>query len=141
MNKVITVQADQAAWKKRDWGNDNLPVVQSERMEMHVTKVHANSIGVAHIHECDTLYYVLQGTIISISGDNLDCIEPQSAGSFVHVPKNLLHTVVNISDDEDAISIVTHDALDVCGATKMHPEHDEKLKDIFAKLKSKVDVA
>jgi uncharacterized RmlC-like cupin family protein len=134
MSQVRTIEIDQSQWEKRNWGVDHLPAIQSENMEMHFKKVFPNSIGVAHIHECDTLYYVLKGTIISISGDQLQHISIQKEGSFVHVPKNLLHTVANITGEE-AQTVVSHNALNVNEITKCFPEYNEKLQVIFAECR------
>lgn len=81
-------------------------------MEMHRKKVLPNSVGIPHIHHYETLYHVLQGEIISISGENLDHISVQSCGSYVHVPQGVLHTVANITNN-DAITLVTHNVHDV----------------------------
>lgn len=137
MTKVRTINISNYPWEKRAWGVDHLPAIQSENMEMHFKKVLPNTVGVAHIHECDTLYYVLQGTVISISGVNLENIETQEAGSFVHVPRNLLHTVANLNEHKEAITVVSHNALNVNESTKTFAEYNDKLQLIFSKLKLK----
>ena len=139
MTKVRTINIAKTSWEKREWGVDHLPAIQSENMEMHFKKVLPNSIGVAHIHECDTLYYVLKGTVISISGNQLEHISVQATGSFVHVPRNLLHTVANLSKNEEAITVVAHNALNVNDSTNIFPEYNNKLQSIFSKLKLNED--
>jgi uncharacterized RmlC-like cupin family protein len=110
--KVITINSSEVSWESREWGVDHLPVIKSETMEMHKKRVLSNSVGIPHIHHYETLYHVLEGELISISGDNLEHVEVQKCGSYVHVPKGLLHTVANVTSN-DAITLVAHNVQDV----------------------------
>ena len=109
---VLTIHDDNIAWEKRAWGVEHLPVIQSESMEMHKKRVLPHSIGIPHIHHYETLYYVLEGEIISLSGEDLQNTAIQTAGSYVHIPQGLLHTVANATD-ESAYTIVSHNMHDI----------------------------
>jgi len=80
-DKVRTIDDIAESWESRDWGVDHLPVIQSETMEMHKKRVLPHSVGIPHIHHYETLYHVLQGELISISGANLEHVEVQKCGS------------------------------------------------------------
>jgi len=112
---------------KRAWGVEHLPAITSENMEMHLKKVAPDSVGIPHVHTCDTLYYVMAGTLISFSGEDLSHIDHQPAGVFVCVPKGVVHTVANISDSE-VITVVAHNQTDVEATTVLLRDLEELAK-------------
>ncbi|MCF6766421.1 cupin domain-containing protein [Thiotrichales bacterium 19S3-7] len=139
MKPVLTKSFNDASWKNRQWGVEHLPIIESESMEMHLKKVLPNSCGTPHIHHYETLYYVIKGEIISISGENLENISVQKAGSFVWVPQGTLHTVLNIQNSE-AISVVTHNRKNITDECTIFNNLEPNALAIFNKLKNTINI-
>jgi len=133
-DRVITIEDNKSfTWENRDWGVEHLAVIKSESMEMHHKKVLPHSVGIPHKHHYETLYYVLSGEIISISGENLEHVSIQKAGSYVHVPNGVLHTVANLGD-ESAITLVVHNIHNVEDKCTTYFEKEDVAKSVIAKL-------
>lgn len=119
---------------KRAWGVEHLPAIMSENMEMHLKRVAPGSVGIPHVHTCDTLYYVMAGTLVSLSDEDLSHIDIQPAGVFVCVPKGIVHTVANIGDSE-VVTVVAHNQTDVEATTVLLHERAELAKTRVHELK------
>jgi uncharacterized RmlC-like cupin family protein len=127
-SKVVFHRAgENCNFVKRAWGVEHLPAITSENMEMHLKKVVPNSVGVSHVHTCDTLYYVMAGTLVSLSGEELSHVDRQPAGVFVCVPKGVVHTVANIGDTE-VITVVAHNQTSVEETTVLLRDLEELAK-------------
>jgi len=127
-SKVVFHRAgENCNFVKRAWGVEHLPAITSENMEMHLKKVAPGSVGVPHVHTCDTLYYVMAGTLVSFSDEDLSHVDIQPAGVFVCVPKGVVHTVANIGDSE-VITVVAHNQTDVEATTVLLRDLEELAK-------------
>lgn len=127
LDRVSTYLPAEDSRIDRDWGANHNSALKGDGMEMHFTRVPVGTVCTPHIHTCGTMYYVLKGSLYSISGAQLQHIELQKTGSFVFVPKNVLHTVANFGDEE-VITIVSHDAVDVEKLTDLLPDYSSLLE-------------
>ncbi len=81
--------------------------VGSKRICMHVLRMPPGARGTAHRHEeHETAIYILQGTVASWHGENLQEHLTAAAGEMIYVPAGTPHLPYNPSSDEEIIAII-----------------------------------
>ncbi len=80
----------------------------------------------AHLHRgIETGGYVLEGTLETLWGEQLDESVVAEAGEFVYIPPDVPHVVRNPSRDRPARALVAHTAADDQEGIELRPDLDE----------------
>ena len=83
----------------------------AENVFMTRQKIPAKMRSTPHFHvNCETAMYILQGPVTMRHGDKLQNAHDLVSGDFLHIPRNAIHQIVNLSADNDAEVVLCRDA-------------------------------
>ncbi len=83
----------------------------------------------AHLHERhETAIYVLSGTCVVYSGDDLATRETAGAGDYVYIPASTSHVAVNASATEPLVAIIARTDPNEQESVVLQPELEDRLR-------------
>ena len=80
----------------------------SKGLSMNVVVIPPGAKAKPHYHEgFETALYLLKGNVETFYGENLSSSHVNKQGDFVYIPAGVPHMPVNLSEEEEAIAIVS----------------------------------